>query len=69
MKSAPVASLRAQVGSLASRMLPNLDERAWRRTRRAQVKQLRAEGAGLDLSSSAFQLIEQAVSLILMRLM
>ena len=61
MKSAPVASLRAQVGSLASRMLPNLDERAWRRTRRAQVKQLRAEGAGLDLSSSAFQLIEQAV--------
>ncbi|MDD2859036.1 MAG: glycosyltransferase [Candidatus Nanopelagicales bacterium] len=42
--------LRARAGQLASRVVPDLDERAWRRARRRQVAQLRAEGAGLDAS-------------------
>jgi hypothetical protein len=40
-------SIRARLGQLASHVLPNLDERAWRRARSAQVDRLRSEGAGL----------------------
>lgn len=42
--------LRARAGRLASRVLPGLDERAWRRARRTEVARLRAQGAGLEAS-------------------
>jgi len=47
MSSAGTVSLRARLGGLASRVIPNLDERAWRRARVAQVAELRLAGAGL----------------------
>lgn len=47
MSSAAAPTLRARIGALASRLIPDLDERAWRRARRTQVAQLRSEGAGV----------------------
>jgi len=48
MSSAGTVSLRARLGGLASRVIPNLDERAWGRTRRTQVAELRRTGAGIN---------------------
>lgn len=50
MSSAGGQSARARLGSLASRIIPNLDERAWRRARTNQVRQLRGSGVGLPPS-------------------
>ena len=47
MSSAGATSLRARLGALAAHVLPNLDERAWRRNRRRQVAELRSAGAGI----------------------
>ena len=50
MSAAGPTSLRARLGALAAHVLPNLDERAWRRNRRAQVAGLRSTGAGIPES-------------------
>lgn len=55
-------SFRARAGAAASRIIPNLDERAWRRARGVQVKQLRSQGAGLDLNSDAFRRLPKFVA-------
>ncbi|MDO8733482.1 MAG: glycosyltransferase [Actinomycetota bacterium] len=47
MSSADRPSFRGRLGALASHVLPNIDERAWRRARRSQVAELRSAGAGL----------------------
>lgn len=47
MSSVGPTTLRGRLGWLASHVLPNLDERAWRRARRQQVAQLRSAGAGI----------------------
>ena len=50
MSSAGPAAIRGRLGALASHVIPNLDERAWRRARRAQVAELRRAGAGIPES-------------------
>ena len=47
MSSTGSSSLRGRLGAVASHVIPNLDERAWRRARRQQVATLRSAGAGI----------------------
>ncbi len=51
MSAAALATIRRRLGALASYVVPNLDERAWRRARRAQVAALRRAGAGIPESA------------------
>ena len=42
------ATVRSRVGKMASRIIPNLDERAWRKTRVELAAHWRRDGAGLS---------------------